>query len=68
VIDLGGRKLDSFFGMKKKAGNIDKVPFYVELGPGVLGLLHWGRVGAPPPKNVGQVFYEYVDCKNGTIF
>ncbi len=32
---LGGRKLGSFFGMGKKAGNLDKVPFYVELGPGV---------------------------------
>jgi hypothetical protein len=32
VVDLGGRKLGSFFGTKKKAENLDKVPFYVELG------------------------------------
>ncbi len=36
VVDLGGRKLSSFFWNKKKAGNLDKVPFYVELGDGVL--------------------------------
>ncbi len=23
---------------------------------------------APPPQNVGQVIYGYVDCKNGTNF
>jgi hypothetical protein len=23
---------------------------------------------APPPKNIGQVIYEYIDHKNGTIF
>ncbi len=27
-----------FLGVKKKAGNLDKVPFYVELGPGGLSV------------------------------
>jgi hypothetical protein len=34
VVDLGARKLGSFFGTKKKAGNLGKVPFYVELEGG----------------------------------
>ena len=38
MLDSGGNKIDSeleFWGNKKQAENLDKVPFYVEWGCGV---------------------------------
>jgi hypothetical protein len=34
MVDLGGRKLGSLFGTKKKVGNLDKVSFFLELEGG----------------------------------
>jgi hypothetical protein len=43
---------------------IAKIPGRCQRGT----LFYHATTLAPPPKNVEQGFYEYVDCKKGTIF